>query len=446
MSYFTLKNGETITASSLDRVPKVSALDLYEFKYLSKPAQIQMAELKKLFDVLDLNPALLDNPNDREKGVEELLKKAQELCNSAVLTERKLTDGFELWGEPLVNAQVLQKMRNACTDVKNEFSNYSSRFNTPAKLNNFSLSSDQVDELGKSIAMLKLIPEYLTFKTDSSSDVSYVSSIEYIDLGASMKSDIENAKANFREIRDSILDGTAGDVAAQKVCDELGKIKDKYIGIYFEAHKKKRLGIEDAKRRGTIQESLALSNLRKLRGIDILSGAKLTEIEQDLAALKVCYDLTPAELKTNPTCPHCHYSLDDKAKNVYGQLDNIEDRIDALVTEWTNTLINTISDPLVLSQKEYLNAKQAQTIDDFVSTGQLPKRVDDFFVSSIQALLKNYEPVVIVVEDLMQKLEQLPPMDEASFKAKLNEMVSSYTKGKDASTLRIVVKRKESEE
>ena len=71
--------------------------------------------------------------------------------------------------------------------------------------------------------------------------VSYISSIEYIDLGASMKSDIENAKANFREIRDSILDGTAGDVAAQKVCDELGKIKDKYIGIYFEAHKKNAL-------------------------------------------------------------------------------------------------------------------------------------------------------------------------------------------------------------
>lgn len=337
-------------------------------------------------------------------------------------------------------------MRIACTAVKDEFSNYSSRFNTPAKLNNFSLSSEQVDTIGKNIAMLKLIPEYLTFKTDSSSDVGYVSGIEYIDLGASMKSDIENAKANFREIRDSILEGTAGDVAAQKVCNELGKIKDKYIGIYFEAHKKKRLGIEDAKRRGTIQESLALSNLRKLRGIDILSGAKLSEIEQDLASLKVCYDLTPAELKNNPTCPHCHYSLEDKAKNVYGQLDNIEDRIDTLLTEWTNTLINTISDPLVLSQKEYLNAKQAETIDNFVSSGQLPKRVDDFFVSSIQALLKNYEPVVIVVEDLIQKLEQLPPMDEAVFKAKLNEMVSAYTKGKDASTLRIVVKRRESEE
>lgn len=41
-----------------------------------------MAELKKLFDVLDINPVLLDNPNTREQAVEKLLKKAQELCKA----------------------------------------------------------------------------------------------------------------------------------------------------------------------------------------------------------------------------------------------------------------------------------------------------------------------------------------------------------------------------
>ena len=442
----TLKSGETITAASLDKVPKISTFDLYEFKYLSKPAQISMVELKKLFDVLGLVPAQLDNPNDREKACADLIKKAQDLCNSAVVLEQKLNNAFDLWGEPLCNMQVIANMRKACTAVKNEFSNYNARFNTPAKLNNFSLTSEQVDELDKQIALLKVIPEYLTFKTDCSADVSYMSSIEYIDLGAEMKSAIEIAKASFRETRDDILGGTAGDVAAQKVCAELGKIKDKYIEIYFEAHKKKRLGIDDAKRRGTVQESLALSNLRKLRGIDILSGAKLGEIEQDLASLKVCYDLTPTELKQSPVCPHCRFSLSDTEKNVYGQLDNIEDRIEALTDEWTKMLLDTISDPLVLSQKEYLSAKQAKVIDEFVDSGKLPQKVDDFFVSSIQALLKNYEPVVIHVEELVQKLEQMPPMDEAGFKQKLNELISGYTKGKDASTLRIVVKRKGNED
>lgn len=442
----TLKNGETITASSLDKVPKTNVMDLYEFKYLSKPAQISMAELKKLFDVLDINPALLDNPNDREKGVEALLKAAQELCNNSVLLERKLNDGFELWGEPLANQQQIQMMRNACTAVKNEFSNYGARFNTPAKLNNFSLTSEEVDEFAKKIALLKLIPEYITFKAECSAVVTYISSIEFIDLGAALKSEIENAKASFRSIRDDIMDGVTGEAAAQKVSAELEKIKDKYIEIYFEEHKKKRLGIEDAKRRGKVQESLALSNLRKLRTIEILSSAKLGEIENDLASLKVCYDLTPNEMKTNPICPHCRYSLEDKAKNVYGQLDNLEDRIDALVAEWTKQLMDTITDPIVLSQKEYLSAQQAKVIDEFIASGSLPQRVDDFFVKSIQALLKNYEPVVIEIEDLVQKLDELPPLDEATFKAKLNDIISAYTKGKDAATLRIVVKRRESEE
>ena len=441
-----LKDGSTLTASNLDRVPKMSVFDLYEFKYISRPAQISMAELKKLFEVLDINPALLDNPNDREKGVAELLKKAQEMCNNAVILERRLTDGFELWGEPLANAQQVSMMRSACTAVKNEFSNYAAKYNTPAKLNNFSLSYDEVEELGKKIALLKLIPEYTTFKTDCSDIVSYIANIEFIELGASMKSDIENGKAAFREIRDSIMDGTLGDVAAQKVIAKLEKIKDKYIDIYFEEHKKKRLGIDDAKRRGKIQESAALGNLRKLRGIEILSSAKLGELEQDMAGLKVCYELTPTELKASPICPHCRYSLEDKAKNVMGQLDSLEIRIDDMVAEWTKMLLDTISDPIVLDQKKFLKAQEAQAIDEFVASGVLPKKVDDFFVKSINALLKGFEPVVIDTDDFIKKLEEMPPMDEATFKSKINDIVAAYVKGKDTSKLRIVVKRRGSEE
>lgn len=437
----TLKDGSTITASTLDKVPKTSVLDLYEFKYLSRPAQISMAELKKLFEVLEINPALMDNPNDREKGVTELLQKAKEYTNSAVVAERRLTEGFELWGEPLANQQQVNMMRKAANAVKDEFANYSAKFNTPAKLNNFSLTSEQIDELGKQIELLKRIPEYITFKTECQDVVTYISSIEFIDLGSSMKSAIEDGKAEFREIRDSIMDGVAGDVAAGKVVAKLDKIKAKYIDIYFEEHKKKRLGIDDAKRRGKIQEGQALSNLRKLNGIEILSGAKLSELEQGMAELKVCYSLTPQDLKSSPICPHCRFSLEDKAKNVAGQMEQMEDRIDLMAAEWTKILLDTLSDPIILDQKKFLKAQEAKAIDDFVSSGTLPKKVDDFFVNSINALLKGFEPVVIEMEDLMHQLEELPPMDESSFKAKINDIVAGYTKGKDTSMLRIVVKR-----
>lgn len=436
----TLRNGTVLSASNLDTVPRIGALELYEFKYLARPAQMAMAELKKLFDVLEINPALLDNPNDRDEGVKQLLKKAQDTSNAAVLANQKLNNGFELWNEPLVDAQHLIAMQKACAAVKDEFSNYSARFNTPAKLNNFTLTFDEIDKLAEQIALIKAITEYVTFKTDSANNVSYMSNIEFIDLGANFKQRLEAAKDEFRSARDSILTGASGEAAAQKVNTALEKVKEEYIGIYFEEHKKKRLDIDDAKRRGKLQESLALANLRKLRGIEILSATKLTEIEQDMANLKVCYELTPAELKTNHICPHCGYHLGDHVPNVTGQLDNLDIRIDDLVIEWTRTLLNTVSDPIVASQKEYLSAEQQKVIDDFIASGTLPKRVDDFFIKAIQALLKGFEPVVVDARDLMNKLTKLPPMDEATFKQKLNELIAGYTKGKDEGKLRIIVK------
>ena len=441
----TTKDGKTITASNLDQIPKMSVMDLYEFKYISRPAQMSMTELKRLFELLDINPALLDNPNDREEGVKKLLAKAQELANSAVLADNKLNNGFELWGEPLANATEVMMLQKACTAVRDEFSNYQAKFNTPAKLNNFSLSMEQVDTLAGQISQMMKIPQFLDFKSGCADIVSYIANIEYIDLGEAFKAEVDAAKAEFRSIRDSIMDGVSGETAAQKVDVILSKVKAKYIDIYFENHKKKRLDITDAQRRGKIQEGRALASLRKLRSIEILSAAKLTDIETEMSSIKVCYELTPEELKSTHICQHCRYHLDDKVKNVYGVLDNLEIRIDDLLAEWTKTLLDTISDPIVASQKKFLSAEQQTAIDEFINTGALPKRVDDFFVKAINALLKGFEPVVIDTDDFMAKLEQMPPMDETSFKAKVNELISSYTKGKDAGKLRIVVKRKESE-
>jgi hypothetical protein len=122
-------------------------------------------------------------------------------------------------------------------------------------------------------------------------------------------------------------------------------------------------------------------------------------------------------------------------------LDDIENRLDDMTEEWTKMLLDTISDPTGADQKKFLKDKEQQVIDDFVASGKLPERVDDFFVNSINALLKGFDPVIIDSEELSKKLEDLPPLDEASFKAKVNDIVAGYIKGKDTSKLRIIVKK-----
>ena len=438
----TLNNGKTITASNLDEIPKMNAMDLYEFKYISQPAQMALAELKKLFEVLGLNPTLLDIPKDRDNGVKQLIQAAQNFCNDAVLESRKLSGEFELWGEPLADSQMKAKMQSACDKVKNEFSNYSVKYNTFAKLNNFRHTMEEIQEIEQQIGILRRIPEYLSFKSECGDLVGYIASVQNFNIDE-MKVPIEKARAAFRVARDSIADGNVGTDAARAVKDALEPIQQQYIDLYYDAHSKKRLGIEAAQRKCQIQESLALKNLRKLHGITILPGAKLSNLETAMANIKVCYELTPNELKKSPICSHCHFDLSSHERNVHGLLNRIETDIENLTREWTKKLLETVTDPLVLAQKQYLNEDQQKVIDDFVTSKKLPKRVDDFFVESITALLKGFEPVVIDAETLVEKLEQLQPLSEDNFREKLNDIIAFYTKGKDESKLRIVVKRKE---
>ncbi len=265
----TLNNNTQISAGNLDQIPKIGESSFYEFKYLSKPAEMSVAELKRLFEILSINPAYLDNPNDRDKAVSELLKTASQLSNIAASNGSKLDNGFDLWGESMANDSDIIMMRKACIAVKDEFVNYGAKYNTPAKLNNFKHSMGEVDEIGKQIAILMTIPEYITFKNECHDEVDYISKIEYAEINEDLKIQIGQAKFDFRSIRDSIREGVKGETAARNVEAGLEKVKSKYIDFYFDEHKKKRLGISDEKRRGELIESTELANLRKLRNIDI---------------------------------------------------------------------------------------------------------------------------------------------------------------------------------
>lgn len=434
----TLKNGEQLNVGNVETAGKKFASDILEFKYISKPSEMSLAELKHLFDVLSLNSAKLDQESTREKAIEDLLGAAQKASALAVINGRKIEESFTLWGEDLVSPFVKQNMRDACHIINSEFSNYSAKYNTVARLHNFNHTMEEVDDLKKRLNYVQMIPEYITFKSDCLENVNYISQIEGFKTG--LESEIEEAKEFFRSQRDSISSGTRGEIVADKVNKELEKIKNQYINIYFDAHKKKRLDITDAKRKGDILQGALFTNLKKLKGVDILSASKCDQIENDMIGLQVCFSLTATDLKNSPICPHCKFKLDELSKNVNGQLDNIENRIDDLIEEYTNNLYDAVSDPLVKDQEKFLTSEQQKAINDFITTKKLPKRVDDFFVKSIEAMLKGFKPIVISATDLTNKLGSIGPCDVDTFKKKVDEIISVYTNGTKDNNIRIIVK------
>jgi hypothetical protein len=408
----TLKNGTVLTASNLDLLPKINAVDIYEFKYMSKPKDVQLPELVRLYEILELPVGLIKNPSQREAGLPQLLTKAQDMANLAVKAKTKLSSDFELWGENLVGGHIADGYIDSAKRLVDVFGNFSGRYNTVAKLNNFNLTMEQIDQLAKDIENIQIVMEYDKFKNGLVISIGYMMNLERMELGAAFKSEIETAKEKFREIRDDIPEDRNGEASAMAVNSELAKVKASYVDIYFAEHQKRRLGVSEGKRKGEIISSVKLSNLKRLKSIGILSASKLDSLEKDLSALKICYELTPELLKSAHFCTKCNFVMGDKELSVKGKLDEVEDRIDSLLTEWTTTLLNTISDPLVLAQEKYLNPEQKKVIKTFLDSKSLPASVDNFFVGSINALLKGFEPVVIDSQKLIDQLDAMGPVDE----------------------------------
>ena len=436
-----VKGGKTITASDLDTIPKTGASDIYEFKYVSKPKEVQLAELVHLFEVLDLPTGLMTNQAQREAGLAQLLAKTKDIVNNAAKAGAKLSGDFTLWGEKLIPDHIASTYRDSRNHIMNMFANFGSRFNTVAKLPNFTYSREEIDQAAKDIRNMDVIMEYDAFRNELSNDVNYMMNLERMELGKTISGALDTARDRFHEIRDAIPEEMDGEGAAADVREILDKVKKQYIDLYFEEHNKRRLNVVDAKKKGDIISSTKLGNLKKLKTLSIFSGAKVDAIDTDLSSLKVCFDLTTDMLKTTHFCTKCSFVLGGSDAPVKGKIAEIEEKIDGLLGKWTETLYNTLSDPMLTEQMGYLKPQQRKVILDFLQTKKLPDKVDNYFIDAVTALLEGFEPVSISADEFIGKLDALGPCDVDAFKNKVSELLKDYTKGKDPEKLRIVLKR-----
>jgi len=403
---------------------------------------LQLGELVRLFEILDLPIGMINDPNSREAGLAALIAKTQETVDTAVKAKSRLDGDFTLWGEPLIAKHIAEQHKSAAKRITDMLGNFASRFNTVAKLNNFTYTMAEIENLGADIAAVRRVMEYDEFKNACADNVNYLTNIELLPIGDSLKERIETAKTAFRKIRGSVgTDGVFGETAAIEINGEMTEVKNAYIDVYFGEHKKRRLTATEYKRKVELMDSAAFANLKRLSALEeILPASKLKTAENELAALKICYEITPETLKGTHICPKCGFTLGGGDPLVKGAVDRIEDRFDTLVEEWTATLLNTINDPLVLEQKQYLTLEQQKTVDGFVTNRKLPEKVDQFFITAVKALLEGFDAVTVNGTELMDKLVALGACDIDTFKGKIDEIVAGLSKGKDKSKLRIIIK------
>jgi hypothetical protein len=185
-----------------------------------------------------------------------------------------------------------------------------------------------------------------------------------------------------------------------------------------------------------------LQALQKLSTIDLMPRQQLVEFQNRLTSFTSCFALTEQELTTTPVCPHCSYrpSIDLPTMAACEVLDTLDNALDTLIADWTQTLLTNLEDPTTQSNLELLRPKPRKMVDAFLQSRELPGNISQDFIQALQEVLSALIKVEITTKHLRAALlAGGSPVTPVEMKKRFDAYLDELTKGKEQGKVRIVL-------
>lgn len=115
--------------------------------------------------------------------------------------------------------------------------------------------------------------------------------------------------------------------------------------------------------------------------------------------------------------------------------------LDNILRGWADTLLTNLEDPTVSGNIDLVSdAAGKSELKAFPKSRQLPDPISPGFVRALQEVLSGLEQVIIRAEGLQNALSDGgAPCTLPDLRERFDRYVSTLTKGKDASKVRVVI-------
>lgn len=436
-------DGRKYDAGNMEALARVNAADICRFRRLEKPKSVNFIMLKRLFEDFGVSAGLLISETTYDQAAEALLKAVKEKGDAALMLKSSLGRQPMLWGEMLIEQSNSDKLQSRLDAVRLAADEIRSRFTTGPRLKNFDFDEARMFAVEQGLSAMEKANRALNFKADMENIIQYIAKAEGMAAaGSDLAAEFAAGKQRFMGVRNRILDDEFDTDEADDLISELNQLKERYVAYYMEQHQLYRLDYAGSVKKNAILQSAAAKNMETLKNI---SGApyasQFAGLMNRLQAVRPCYQCTTISLKMDPQCPHCHF---DPAQNdsepVAGKLDDYEVKLEELLANWTNWLLQALADPALEEQRELITKKQRAAIDRFEAEKALPVPVDQQFVGAVNAMLSKLESVDVDMETLKAVMTSWGPCAPEEFKAKFGLWLDQQVNGHDRSRARIVVK------
>jgi hypothetical protein len=121
-------------------------------------------------------------------------------------------------------------------------------------------------------------------------------------------------------------------------------------------------------------------------------------------------------------------------------LDGLDDELDKLVANCTQTLLTNLEDPTTRGNLDLLKPEPKKLVNGFIKKRELPDDLGQDFIHALSEVLSGLQKVPVKTADLRAAL--LPggsPATPAEMKKRFEEYLDKLTKGKEPGKVRIVL-------
>ncbi len=434
--------GNKFDAVSLQQLAGFGIGELKEFKHIERPRNWNLPALKALYELLGLTPGLAQLvTQSKEEPVRQLQIAISESVEKLVLLQQSLQVGLIFWDRNLLAEEETQQLRTRL-DATKTFLESLQAYVSPGKLKNFRYDAQEVASHQDGLSSLAEIESLEALVADLGTTASFLSTAEAV-LPA------EHEWVNkTKEARNRVLaqlgdpDKRGAATFRQQTRRQLIVLKKAYIQTYLDMHTRARLGINEDKRKTELMNDERLKLLKKLSTVELMPRQHLTYFQDRLAGLKSCFVLTAQEMDTAPVCPHCGFKpgAEPATAPAGTELDGLDDELDRLVADWTQTLLTNLEDPTTKGNLDLVKPEPRKLVNGFIDKRGLPDELDEDFIHALREVLSGLQKVPIKTADLRAVLlSGGSPATPMEMKKRFEEYLEELTRGKDSDKVRIVL-------
>lgn len=458
----SLDGREELDASTLERALTHSMADITDFRFYKRPRSLPLPLWTAIFEGLTLPPGLIRDENTRETGVTELQRVVHAELEATVLLQDRIQSGAQVWNTPLFTDHLTFVVESGTVVGSNapdvalsmtellpglrgykQFLEELSKFTTVGKLRNLRLTLGQIAEAFQFREITGRVRRLLEAIIQIQPLTAYLA-----EAAANLEPEhawVQQASALRKDTLDRIrrFGKGEGDFNLATVIRDLTALKNEYIQVYSDLHRKLALTAAGDDLRQRLYRDPRLESLKALAAIDLLNrSGELETWKQQLTTLLSCREFHEGVIADSPTCPYCHLrpAQSRGAASADPMVRTLDSRLSDVLKNWRQALHANLNSETARHSLEAMSPGERKPVSDFLDQNDAADSLPNGFVTAAIQALRGIQAVTLPVDDLLQALKTGGlPCTRDEFLNRFKHFLDHKMRGHDAGNTRLTL-------